>query len=95
MGQDLLTYFPDAEINVVDSISTGGDIQIYIGTDSTNVPAGSDSTTDTEDETVTDSSLDVNLILTDSTDSTDSTDVGDDDDTTTSGGYDFGSDSEQ
>lgn len=37
MGQDLLTYFPDAEINVVDSISTGGDIQIYIGTDSTNV----------------------------------------------------------
>lgn len=57
-GQDLLTYFPDAEINVVDSISTGGDIQIYIGTDSTNVPAGSDSTTDTEDETVTDSSLD-------------------------------------
>ena len=92
MGQDLLTYFPDAEINVVDSISTGGDIQIYIGTDSTNVPAGSDSTTDTEDETVTDSSLDDES---DSTDSTDSTDVGDDDDTTTSGGYDFGSDSEQ
>lgn len=73
MGQDLLTYFPDAEINVVDSISTGGDIQIYIGTDSTNVPAGSDSTTDTEDETVTDSSLDDES---DSTDSTDSTDVG-------------------
>ena len=92
MGQDLLTYFPDAEINVVDSISTGGDIQIYIGTDSTNVPAGSDSTTDTEDETVTDSSLDDES---DSTDSTNSTDVGDADDTTTSGGYDFGSDSEQ
>lgn len=73
MGQDLLTYFPDAEINVVDSISTGGDIQIYIGTDSTNVPAGSDSTTDTEDETVTDSSLDDES---DSTDSTNSTDVG-------------------
>ena len=48
--------------------------------------------TDTEDETVTDSSLDDES---DSTDSTDSTDVGDDDDTTTSGGYDFGSDSEQ
>lgn len=92
MGQDLLTYFPDAEINVEDSISTGGDIQIYIGTDSTNVPAGSDSTTDTEDETVTDSSLDDES---DSTDSTNSTDVGDADDTTTSGGYDFGSDSEQ
>ena len=92
MGQDLLTYFPDAEINVVDSISTGGDIQIYIGTDSSNVPAGSDSTTDTEDETVTDSSLDDES---DSTDSTNSTDVGDADDTTTSGGYDFGSDSEQ
>ena len=93
MGQDLLTYFPDAEINVVDSISTGGDIQIYIGTDSTNVPAGSDSTTDTEDETVTDSSLD------DESDSTDSTDFSEKppahDDTTTSGGYDFGSDSEQ
>ena len=89
MGQDLLTYFPDAEINVVDSISTGGDIQIYIGTDSTNVPEESNSTTDTEDETVTDSSLD------DSSDSTDSTDAGDSDDTTTSGGYDFGSDSEQ
>ena len=89
MGQDLLTYFPDAEINVVDSISTGGDIQIYIGTDSTNVPEGSNSTTDTEDETVTDPSLD------DGSDSTDSTDAGDSDDTTTSGGYDFGSDSEQ
>lgn len=55
-------------------------------------PAGSDSTTDTEDETVTDSSLDDES---DSTDSTNSTDVGDADDTTTSGGYDFGSDSEQ
>ena len=63
MGQDLLTYFPDAEINVVDSISTGGDIQIYIGTDSTNVPAGSDSTTDTEDETVTILHWMMNLIL--------------------------------
>ena len=38
MGEDLLNYFPDAEINVVDSISTGGDIQIYVGTDSTKVP---------------------------------------------------------
>lgn len=80
MGQDLLTYFPDAEINVVDSISTGGDIQIYIGTDSTNVPEGSNSTEDTEDETVTDSSLDGES---------------DSDDSTTSSGYDFGSDSGQ
>ena len=86
MGQDLLTYFPDAEITVVDSISTGGDIQIYIGTDSTNVPEGSGSTTDTQDETVTDSSFDESSDLTDSTG---------EDDTTTSSGYDFGSDSEQ
>lgn len=36
MGEDLLTYFPDATIEV-DDIDTGGDIQIYIGTDSTDV----------------------------------------------------------
>ncbi|MCI6858868.1 MAG: LCP family protein [Eubacterium sp.] len=38
MGEDLFTYFPDAEINRVDEISTGGDIQIFIGTDSTRIP---------------------------------------------------------
>lgn len=87
MGQDLLAYFPDAEITVVDSISTGGDIQIYIGTDSTNVPEGSGSTTaDTQDETVTDSSFDESSDLTDSTD---------EDDTADSAGYDFSSDAEQ
>lgn len=54
MGEDLLTFFPDAEINVVDEISTGGDIQVYIGTDSTDVPESSGTaTTDTEDETDT------------------------------------------
>lgn len=37
MGEDLLEYFPDAEI-YVDEIATGGDIRIYLGSDSTNVP---------------------------------------------------------
>ena len=36
IGQDLLKYFPDAEIET-DDISTGGDIQVYLGTDSINV----------------------------------------------------------
>lgn len=46
IGQDLLAYFPNAEITVGE-IDTGGDIQIYIGTDSTSVSgttAGMDST---------------------------------------------------
>lgn len=42
MGEDLLTYFPDATIEV-DEIDTGGDIQIYIGTDSTDVSGGDSS----------------------------------------------------
>lgn len=46
IGQDLLKYFPDADI-WTDEINTGGDIQIYIGTDSTSV--GGDMTSgDTE-----------------------------------------------
>lgn len=52
MGEDLLTYFPSAEIEVGD-IDTGGDIQVYIGTDSTDV-GGEDSTYDgdtSDDET--------------------------------------------
>ena len=53
MGEDLLTYFPDAEIEV-DEIDTGGDIQIYIGTDSTDV-GGEDGTSsgisDSEEDT--------------------------------------------
>ena len=74
MGEDLLNYFPDADINVVDSISTGGDIQIYIGTDSTDVPQSSgDSTTDSDEDVVDDGSDTAD-------DSTDST---------TSSGYDF------
>lgn len=75
MGEDLLNYFPDADINVVDSISTGGDIQIYIGTDSTDVPQSSgDSTTDSDEDVVDDGS-----------DSSDDSDT----DSTASSGYDF------
>ena len=47
MGEDLLDYFPDAEI-YVDEISTGGDIRIYLGSDSTNVPEITNSTEDSE-----------------------------------------------
>lgn len=53
MGEDLLAYFPDADINVVDDISTGGDIQIFIGTDSTSVP---ESTNNEEGTTADDES---------------------------------------
>lgn len=75
MGEDLLNYFPDADINVVDSISTGGDIQIYIGTDSTDVPQSSGDATTASDEDIVD----------------DRSDSSDDDntDSTTSSGYDF------
>lgn len=58
MGEDLLNYFPDADINVVDSISTGGDIQIYIGTDSTDVPQSSGDSTTVSDEDVVDDGSD-------------------------------------
>ena len=74
MGEDLLNYFPDADINVVDSISTGGDIQIYIGTDSTDVPQSSGDSTTASEEDVVDNGSDT------ADDSTDST---------TSSGYDF------
>ena len=47
MGEDLLDYFPDAEI-YVDEISTGGDIRIYLGSDSTNVPKIKNSTEESE-----------------------------------------------
>lgn len=47
MGEDLLDYFPDAEI-YVDEISTGGDIRIYLGSDSTNVPEIKNSTEESE-----------------------------------------------
>lgn len=57
MGEDLLTYFPDADI-IVDDIDTGGDIQVYIGTDSTDVGGedadegtyGTGDSTDDEDD---------------------------------------------
>lgn len=75
MGEDLLNYFPDADINVVDSISTGGDIQIYIGTDSTVVPQSNADSTTASDEDVVD----------DGSDSADDSST----DSTTSSGYDF------
>lgn len=49
MGEDLLEYFPNATISV-DDIDTGGDIQVYIGTDSTNVGSSSDDA-ESEEET--------------------------------------------
>lgn len=79
MGEDLLNYFPDADISVVDSISTGGDIQIFIGTDSTSVPkSSSDGTTATDEDVAVDGS--------------DSDFYGDSsDDTSDSSSYDFSS----
>ena len=38
MGEDLLEFFPNAEIEVVDSFATSADIQVRIGTDSIDVP---------------------------------------------------------
>ena len=82
MGEDLLRYFPDAEIEV-GKIDTGGDIQIYIGTDGTDVGSGTE-------EDVTDTDTDNN--------DTDYNDT-DDDDTDTankgssSGSYSFDTDS--
>ena len=86
MGEDLLNYFPDAEINVVDSISTGGDIQIYVGTDSTKVPEGSGEST-TAEEDVDDESDD----STSDDDTEESQSVDNTEDTDTSDGYDFSS----
>ena len=96
MGEDLLTYFPDATIEV-DDIDTGGDIQIYIGTDSTDV-GGADgssysSTEDGDDgEDVTDEDE------SDSYDDEEDTDSGDEEDTSKEdsgygGSYNFDTDS--
>jgi anionic cell wall polymer biosynthesis LytR-Cps2A-Psr (LCP) family protein len=41
MGQDLLKYFPEARIETGE-IETGGDIQVYLGTDSSNVGVSED-----------------------------------------------------
>ena len=54
MGEDLLEYFPDAEI-YVDEIATGGDIRIYLGSDSTNVPEITNTTEDPESNYYNDS----------------------------------------
>jgi anionic cell wall polymer biosynthesis LytR-Cps2A-Psr (LCP) family protein len=48
IGQDLLKYFPDAYIET-DEIKTGGDIRVYIGTDSINV-GKSESDSDSSDD---------------------------------------------
>lgn len=50
VGEDLLEYFPDADIVIVDSIPTGGDIRIRIGTDYTDVPEVSSTQADDSDE---------------------------------------------
>lgn len=72
MGEDLLNYFPDADISVVDSISTGGDIQIFIGTDSTSVPESSGDSTTASDEDVADDGSASDSFDDSNTDSTDS-----------------------
>lgn len=81
-GEDLLTYFPDAEITVVDSIPTGGDIRIYIGTDYTEVPeiSSSGTTSDEWGESVESDE-----------DDTDSTEEEDYDSSDEGSGYDFDS----
>lgn len=48
IGRDLLKYFPDAYIET-DEISTGGDIQVYIGTDSINVGKSEDDSDSSDD----------------------------------------------
>lgn len=48
MGEDLLQYFPDAEIEIGE-IDTGGDIQVFIGTDSTDVGTGEEDTSESEE----------------------------------------------
>ena len=50
VGEDLLEYFPDADIVIVDSIPTGGDIRIRIGTDYTDVPEINSTQADDSDE---------------------------------------------
>ena len=50
MGEDLLAYFPNAEITVVETIPNGGDIAIYVGTDYTDVPEVSSENVTSEDE---------------------------------------------
>lgn len=96
MGEDLLTYFPDAEITVVDEISTGGDIQVYIGTDCTNVPeVTSDGTTTDDDETDTEDDYGTDSDETDNygTDSDETDDYGTDD-YGTDESYNFDTDSQ-
>ena len=51
LGQDLLKYFPNAEITEVSATPSGGDIAIYIGTDHVDIPEiSADATTREEDD---------------------------------------------
>lgn len=50
MGQDLLEFYPNAEI-VVEEISTGADIRIYLGTDSAYIIPGYEDVTQEENQT--------------------------------------------
>ena len=95
MGEDLLEYFPDADLSVVDSISTGGDIRIYVGTDYTDVPEvtnySNEEDEEYEDEDVSEDTSD-DSSYDDSSDSDDSSD--DSGETDDPGSYDFDTDSE-
>ncbi len=50
MGQDLLEFYPNAEI-VVEEIDTGADIRVYLGTDSAYIIPGYEDVTEQEEET--------------------------------------------
>ena len=95
MGEDLLTYFPGADIEEGE-IDTGGDIQVFIGTDCTDV-GGGDTVYDNEDE---EESYDDDMTETsDDEDSSDETETSDEEEGGSyryngSGTYNFDTDSE-
>lgn len=98
MGEDLLTYFPDADIEVGE-IDTGGDIQVYIGTDSTDVGGGDSTVSDDPDEDTygeDDSSYDEeeDSYSDDEEDSSDEDSYGDDEEADSSDEDSYGEDDE-
>ena len=97
MGKDLLKYFPDAKIETGD-IDTGGDIRVYIGTDSTDVgkieSSDSSDSSDYDSEDSSDSDSDETYDSDSSDDSvSESEDDSSSDDESSENRYDF-SDSE-
>jgi hypothetical protein len=100
MGQDLLKYFPEARIETGE-IETGGDIQVYLGTDSSSVGVSenySDSdkdeeSDDTDDEDKEDDDKDKDKDE-DDQDDKDDKDKDSDNDSKKSGYYNFDKDSE-